>query len=289
MGYRGLNSFDEVVKCYNEITPIRGRTEDVRPLGQRRYTWNRIIKINDNKYILSDGQYTWWGEDIHEHVSPIMWERKEDGDYMTIRNNMEGSSAVSRYQFIGRYTPLGMSFDWYNQPGKHFVKYKDQAYYLPKYKAKFDYNNKQFAMEKDHKIVFKHVDGEFIRANDLQPMKTRRLDKDLDKAYTKKLTEMWEWMQIVLPILGDTMRESRSTYADEFGGSWWYWTKRTTPEQVREILNNEEHPKRMAFAVLSVMEIEAEKDGRFTPQADSFKKFRVLVRKIGDFYTRELA
>jgi hypothetical protein len=289
MGYRGLNSFDEVAKRYNEIKPIRGRKEDTRPLNERRYAWNRIIKVDDNKYILSDGHYTWWGQDTLETVSPIVWERKEDGDYMTIRNNMNDSSAVSRYQFISHYLPLGMSFDWYNISGKHFVKYKDQTHYLPKYKGTFDYNAKVLTIEKDNKLVFKHVDGEFIRANELQPMKTRRLDKDLDKEYNKKLMAMWEWMQIVLPVLGDTMYEGRTTYADSFGGSYWYWTKRTTPEEVREILNDEEHPKRMAFAVLASIEADAMRDKRFEPKTDSYKKLRMLVRRIGDFYKTELA
>ncbi len=289
MGYRGLNSFDEVAKRYSEIKPIRGRKEDTRPLNERRYAWNRIIKVDDNKYILSDGHYTWWGQDMLENVSPIIWERKEDGDYITIRNNMNDSSAVSRYQFISDYLPLGMSFDWYNVPGKHFVKYKDQEHYLPKYKGKFDYNNKTLTIEKDNKLVFKHVDGGFIRVNELQPIKTRRLDKDLDKEYSKKLIAMWEWMQVVLPILGETMYESRTTYADSFGGSYWYWTKRTTPEEIREILNDEEHPKRMALAVLASIEVDAMNDKRFEPKTDSYKKLRMLVRRVGDFYKTELA
>jgi hypothetical protein len=288
MGYRGLNSFDEVAKRYNEIKPIRGRKDDVRPLSERRYTWNRIIKVDDNKYILSDGHYTWWG-DVLDSVSPIIWERREDGDYMTIRNNMNDSSAVSRYQFISHYLPLGMSFDWYTKSGKHFVKYKDQEHYLPKYKCTFDYTTKELTIHKDNKLVFKHVDGEFIRANELQPMKTRRLDKALDKEYGAKLSAMWDWMQIVLPVLGETMYQDKMIYAEAFGGSYWYWTKRTTPEEVREILNDEEHPKRMAFAVLSALEIGAMHDKRFEPQVGLYQKMRMLVRRIGNFYKTELA
>lgn len=289
--YRGLNSFDEVAKKYNETKPIRGRKEDVRPIAERRYAWNRIIKLSDNKYALSDGYWAWWEDGlVTEQTAPIVWERKEDGDYITVRSHKHGGSAVSRYQFINTYLPAGMSFSW-GQSGKHFVHdhKKVTQYYLPKFKANIDYTTKTVVMLEDNKLVFKQTPEEMVRVGELVPMKTRRLDKDLDKEYDKKLRAMWEWMQVVLPILGETMYESKTTYADSFGGSYWYWTKRTTPEEVREILNDEEHPKRMAFAVLASIEVDAMRDKRFEPKGDSYKKLRTLVRRVGDFYKTELA
>ena len=50
--YKKLNSFDDVAKAYESIKPIQGARvkEDLRPLRERRYWWNRIMKINDNTY-----------------------------------------------------------------------------------------------------------------------------------------------------------------------------------------------------------------------------------------------
>jgi hypothetical protein len=59
--YVFYNSFDDVVSEYNKTVPIRGarKAEDLRPLGQRRKWWERIIKVNENTYVLDDGGWTW--------------------------------------------------------------------------------------------------------------------------------------------------------------------------------------------------------------------------------------
>jgi hypothetical protein len=289
MGYKGISSFDEMVKKYNDITPIRGKRAnlDLRPLGNRRYWWSRIIKVNDNKYVLTDGGWTGFVNGID--AAPIVWERKEDGDYLTIRDNMVGFNSITRYWFLDRWLPRDMRFSWY-QNGKHYVTYKDKEYYIAKFDADTNWQLRELKITKDHKIVFKHVGEDFVRANELMPMKTRALDKELDKEYTAKLATMWEWMLVVLPILGDSLKSSSLTdYADMFNRSYWYWKGGTTPEETRAILEDLEHPKRMAYAVMASFEIGAIKEGRFTPQADSFKKLRDVMRKTADMYKSKLA
>ena len=287
-----LSSFDEIAKKYNDTKPIRGRADDVRPIAQRRYAHNRIVKIGDNKYILSDGNWGWWNDDyVGEMTAPIVWERRDDGDYMTVRSHLIGSSSVSRYYFLQRYLPAGMGFEWC-QDGKHFVHdlKKVTKYYLPKFKATFDYNTRTMVMKEDNKLVFKYTPEGMMRVGEPVPMKTKRLDKELDKEYNGKLTAMYEWMRIVLPILGDTMNKSKTTYADAFGRSYWYWQSGTNPEEVRAILNDEEHPKRMAFAVLLAIDGGAMDGGseRFADNPNAYKAMRNIVRRIGDFYKVEM-
>ena len=292
-----FNTFDQVAKHYAETKPIRGRTEDIRPLGQRRYWWNRIHKVSDTKYLLMDGNWAYWGaggnnpEGTYQNVCPITWERKPDGDYITIRNNLNGGSSVSRYQFIDRYLPQGMRFDW-GSNGKHFVHQRNKdgtwkEFYLPKSQGSYDHNTKIFTSIKDNTLVFKDINPDgFERVSDLLPMQTRRIDKDLDRSYAPKVRELWDWMQIVLPVLGETLNSNRHEYAETLtGGGWYgYWTKQVGSEVVRGLLEDEQHDKRMAFAVCIANEMNALEQGRFQPKANSFKMFRDLVRKTGNFY-----
>lgn len=287
-----FSSFDDVAKKYNEAKPIRGRTEDVRPIAERRYPHNRIIKLSDNKYALNDGCWDYWENNpVTEQTTPILWERRNDGDYMTVRSHKQGAMSVSRYQFIHAYLPAGMSFSW-GKSGKHFVHdhKKVAQYYLPKFKADFDYNNKTIVMKEDNKLVFKYTPEGMVRVGELVPKKTRRLDKELDKEYHGKLTAMYEWMRIVLPVLGDTFKRSRSEYADIFGSSYWYWQNATKPEEVRAILDDIEHPKRVAFAVLLAFDSNATdtKGERFDDRPDTYKNMRNIVRRLGDFYKVEM-
>ena len=214
---QGLNSFDEVVMAYNTIKPIRGARahEDLRPLAERRYWWSRVWKISDTKYALLDGHWAWssaHGDSVREHTAPIVWERKEDGDYMTVRSHMNDGISVSRYTFLDRWLPKGMRFDWYTTTGKHFIKHTTDKgyheYYLPKFKGNMDWQNKIFTMLEDNKLVFKHTAGGFDRVGDLVPMQTRRINKDLDAIYKPKMKEMWEWMCVVLPVMGDSLGDA---------------------------------------------------------------------------------
>ena len=287
---QGLNSFDEVVMAYNMIKPIRGAraNEDLRPLAERRYWWNRVHKVSDNKYVLCDGHWAWSGMSSHadtlEQTAPIVWERKDDGDYITMRSHMNDGISVSRYTFLDRWLPKSMRFDWYTQTGKHFVKYDGKDYYLPKFRGTMDWQSKTFTMEQDNKLVFKHTAEGFERVGDLVPMQTRRIDKEVDQLYKPKMKEMWDWMCAVLPVMGESLGDAKSQYASDLTegrASYWYWERYIDKNLVREILDNPEHDKRMAFAGLLAYQADAINGGRFEPTKESWAKFRATIRKTG--------
>lgn len=298
MVYR-LSSFDEVAKAYNDIKPIRGSraNQDLRPLAQRRYWWNRVMKVNENKYLLLYCNWGWHSNvtpEFRELSAPIVWERKESGDYITIRNHMNDGISVSRYTFLAHHLPKDLFFHYEN--GKHFVRHHVNGvdHYLPKFKAKVDWQNGTIEMYEDNKIIFKH-DKElgFVRENGLQPYKTRRIDKQADAWLKPKLAELVEWMQIVLPILGGTLVAERSEYARKLthdrAYSFYSWQKYVRGSEIREILDNPEHENRMALAVCLANEVDAvDKEHRFEMKHDSLALMRKIVRKIADVYAVEL-
>ena len=284
-----FSSFDAIVKKYESIKPIRGRAEDTRPIAERRYAWKRVEKLNDNTYALDDGT-SWYNLPLTTEQKmacyPIVWERKEDGDYLTIHNHMNDNISVSRYAFLERYLPPEMRFHYEN--GKHYVRYAGVDHYLPKSKATFDWNNRTLDLYQECKIVFKHVDDKFIRANELQPFKTRRVDKEAEVEFKPKLKAYWDWMNAMLPVLGDTLRTNREEYARNLGLSAWWWKRSINPQLVKDIVENPEHEHRLNFAVLVAFEIEAVDNNRFDPKPDSFSKLLKLVRQVGNLYATEL-
>jgi hypothetical protein len=295
----GLSSFDEVVAKYEQTKPIRGgrASQDLRPLAERRYWWARVIKMSDNKYALCDGHWVWSNikdEKIIEQTCPILWERKEDGDYMTVRSHMNGGMSVSRYAFLDRWLPKGMRFDWL-QNGMHYVKYTTEKshheYYLPKFKGEFDWNARTFTMVEDNKLVFKHINDAFERVGDPVPLQTRRVDKELDVIYKPKMKEMWDWMCVVMPVMGDGLGDAKQEYASQITegkASYWYWTRYADKNLIREVLADPEHKHRMALAGLLAYEAEAISNGRFEPAKHSFAKFRQTLRKVAGLYAVEM-
>jgi predicted Rdx family selenoprotein len=134
-------SFDNVAKMYEDIKPLRGKrsNEDVRPIWARRYHWRRVAKINDNKYVLHDGDYK-VGRTFEEScdLAPITWERKADGDYMTVRNCHAPYYSMSRYAFLSNALPRTMWFSIDN--GKHYIVQGDKEHYLHRYNRETNVN-----------------------------------------------------------------------------------------------------------------------------------------------------
>jgi hypothetical protein len=290
-----LNSFDAVAKCYAEITPIRGKraSEDIRPIGNRKYTWNRIIKLDENTYVLNDGYWsgTYYGQTLHIKTAPIVWERRADGDYVKFHTHLNGNIGVSRYWFLRNYIPDGFEFDW-SHNGKHFIVYEGKEYYLPKSKATVDFVNKAVEFTNYCNLTFKcGTDGKFTRVGDKNLCPTIRLDKDLTKKYRPLIKEFWEYMQIMLPIFGQTLSQyqTRETYAKmlDDANNYWYWTKRVEGGLVRNILEDADHENRIALAVLCACEIDATENGRFYPSEKGLSKLNALFNRIGQFYKKE--
>jgi hypothetical protein len=147
--YTKFNSFAEVEAHYNSITPLRGADnvgKDIRPIGDRKRKWERIVKVSPNCYALSDGHhfgdevFTCWtyGAENYtptladmERYAPIVWRKKRDGtEEVTLRNGWGPHQHTGRYAFLYRHTPKGMWFR--NRNGKHFIQAAAQDFYLAK-------------------------------------------------------------------------------------------------------------------------------------------------------------
>jgi hypothetical protein len=153
--YSSYASFKEVEAAYN-TTPLRGSDnagKDIRPIGDRKRKWERIVKVSPNCYALSDGYHfgdeifgTYYHSDVYgaartttlkhmEQYAPIVWRKKRDGtEEVTLRNGWGVHSHNGRYQFLYRHTPKGMWFR--NRNGKHFIQNGSTDPYTAHYIAK---------------------------------------------------------------------------------------------------------------------------------------------------------
>ena len=159
----------------------------------------------------------------------------------------------------------------------------------PKMKVEANYQTHAFKIVDDRKIVFKQApDGTFTHVSELQPFKTKRVDKKLKDEYEPHMRAMWDWMQVVLPMLGETLHDQRNEYAQRLSSTnFWYWTNGLEPDVVRRLLTDEEHELRVAFAVCLANQVGAVENKRFEPKKDSYQKMRVMLRRIGDMYEND--
>jgi len=153
--YSSFESFDEVVAHYENTKPMGGSTnkgKDIRPIGDRKRKYERIVKISDNCYALSDGFH--FGDPVFswsllytkntnftpslndmEKYAPIVWRKSRDGtEQVKIRNGYGNGAHTGRYAFIYRHTPKGLRFIIDN--GKQYVA-KTMGTYSPSADGKY--------------------------------------------------------------------------------------------------------------------------------------------------------
>jgi len=146
--FTSFETFAEVAAMYERITPMRGQNlgKDIRPIGDRNRKHERIVKISDSCYALSDGWHygDYFGgywlynntsyiptlKDMERHA-PIVWRKKRDGTELVTFRNAHGEGAHNmRYAFLYRHTPLGIGFKVNN--GRQFLTVGGKDYYLAK-------------------------------------------------------------------------------------------------------------------------------------------------------------
>lgn len=145
-----FTTFADVASWYERTKPLRGAdnaAKDIRPIGDRKRKWERIVKIDDNCYTLSDGYhhgdehfgYYYRGEKYTPTLkdmafyAPIVWRKHKDGtETVTMRNGTGPGTHTGRYQFLYRHSPRNLWFR--NRNGKHFIEVRGsgQSYFLAK-------------------------------------------------------------------------------------------------------------------------------------------------------------
>lgn len=229
-----FNKFDEVAMWYEKVKPIVSknctRYDDVRPIGERRRKWERVIRVHENKYVLSDGNYGFmgWGGTRNpdtvkysQDMGPIVWERRQDGDYITITNHSVRSTSVTRYNFLYMHLPSAMRFH-YNQSGKHFVRVGAEEYFLPKSNVRVQYTNGhnfgEVVGEIQHLEFRVEPDGKFTRVGKPAVYISTCIDKDLKKQFKPVLDKVFTDCQLYAPMF-DLSWHGMQTYKKQIGES----------------------------------------------------------------------
>lgn len=221
-----LNSFDQVTALYDSIKPMRGKLkdQDVRPIGDRRRKWERIVKISDDCYLLFDGNgagdnIDFWTYSTPNQVSraemielaPVKWERDGADEYVTLRNGSGLNWTHSgRYDFLARTCPRSMGVAVTG--GKQFVHNRvfdgEDKHYLPKsaYFPNAKTNWGQYMdgpAEDDHVYLRFKRDGWniFKLVSPAFPEPTIRVDKERKAKWKPKLNALYEYACVMTPML----------------------------------------------------------------------------------------
>lgn len=315
-----LNSFDGIATLYNSIEPLRGKRKswDIRPLSKRAKWWDRIIKVDDSTYVLNDNYYAAnYGRKQHDlydslelllKVSPIIWRRKPDGDYIQVRSEFN-CGGISRYEFLNTYLPYKLRHQ-YNTSGQHWLcdTNTNERYLLLLGKLKFA--NDAIHEYEDKALEFKVLPNGFELVGEPHKKTVPIVNRELTQHYNPKIKELWEYARMILPVFGDTLLAQQGAKLDiimnkYLGASAWDWTRRIDKSAVRELLDNPETlaEERLAFCVVTAIHLDmyetlyerrevgngksylAVSGGRFAEDKNSYTRFKNFMHRVGGMKT----
>lgn len=324
-----FSTFDQVAKWYEDTKPVISKYHDagcdVRPIGERRRKWERIKKVNDNTYALCDGMYGWASAfvsgnnsltpeqmqryNIYETaLAPIVWTRREDGDYIRIRNHNHNNTSVSRYNFIKWYLPLGMAFR-YNQQGKHWLEVRVampetgligtyEKFPLPK--CRVTTGDWEVVNDDGRYLEFRvNGDGTFTRVSAPMNVKGNHVDKDLKKQWREHLESFYGYCAAIAPMM-DLSWDAKNEYRNQIAEwvkenlphrppvGWVRNTYSIPPEVVRGAVSQEDHPLRVAIAAYVISDIDGKKHVESQEDVRRIRaSYNRVMNRALDFYKTE--
>ena len=229
MSFENYSSFAEVEKLYNDVKPMGGKNKtgkDIRPLACRKRSWERIVKISKNCYVLEcrfgDVNLTKLYKEKRYTLltAPIVWRKHRDGtETVTISNGVGQGAHNSHYSFFDRFLPIGLVLKIQNgkqfivmssaknyEPPHHFTPIKEK-YYLAKRDVKMYPHHAKFNGRDDGAgLTFKRITGksryEFVSGGKPIPKAPRKIvNKKLKAEYKKYIEEFYNYAYAMKPIL----------------------------------------------------------------------------------------
>lgn len=265
-----FNTFDEVKNWYDAIVPVRGPQnagKDLRPIAERYRKFERIVKVDENCYALTDYYHcgdpeaTWMSavggvcypatvQDLADWA-PIVWRKQLDGsETITIRNAGRWNNSVhSRHRFINRFSPRKMHIT-NDRKGRHFVFVAGKRYYIPPTRGVrsvlYDFghlSNVTRGPDCGGTLTFLREGNSFALVGAPKPMPVVRADREARAALKPKIDEFLGWVHIVAPILFDPRDYKARSDAQTAMG--YHRKKLAKPEKIMEALQDPEHENRI--------------------------------------------
>lgn len=273
-----FNTFDEVARWYDLTKPVREKrhmyARDVRPIGERRYKDQRIVRISADCYVLSDGWH--FGDPLSSRYdyganytpkpadmirfAPIVWRREADGvETITVRNGGLGDNTVtSRHMFLRRHLPIGIQLRSISRTGRHTLRTAHGETFFPTGTAvpKVLYDvattkktpwTAKFTLTDDATVVFRREGTAFVLLSEPLPVPVPVVDREAKAPYAAAAREFRDWVLTVAPMLDFSWQPCRdattafNAWVDaEFGRG-----RSNETRAIRAVMRDPDHPQRV--------------------------------------------
>jgi hypothetical protein len=223
--YNGVKTdFNKAVKRYESIRPLQGKRKalDVRPSGQRDRAWERIVKVSDTEYYLTNSEYGYRDRQILEG-NPVDGERRA----ITLKQEGEVETIIIHKAWYSFTSPSVFYFYDYNLPqGMDMQKYRGSNYVrVLKEDGGFNY----YRVDKIDTTFYRPKGGTYWTPLTVYKEVRHKLNRTKTKAIREKLKTFTDYARVMLPLV-----EPKWNYSSVLDTHWESFVTLKNPNEIPE-------------------------------------------------------
>ena len=200
-------TFGKIAKRYEEIVPLRGKrkAQDIRPHGERARCWERIAKVNDQEYYLTNNAYSYYDKYGYTPSRAITFKRDDEGNETIIVHTPRqywGDKPEDRQKLMPKQLGVPSYFFFYNYnlpDGLGMHKYHNKNY-LEVQNSDNTNDTSFYILEKGDVVVTRQVGEKYFKPLIVHREVYRKLDRTKTKALREELKDFKEYVRIMLPL-----------------------------------------------------------------------------------------
>ena len=208
--YNGQHyDFNKIAQRYENTPPLRGKRKamDIRPHGDRARCHERIVKVNDNEYYLTNNAYRWYDQHGYSPCRAITFKRNDDGTELVVVHTPRqywGKELEDRERLLPRQIGVPSSFFFYscNLPeGMGMYKYHSKSYLQVKVEDGYSESAYRFyTLEKGDVHLTRQVGDKYFKPLIVHREVKRSLDRSKTKVLRSELKPFFEYVRVMTPL-----------------------------------------------------------------------------------------
>lgn len=210
----GRYDFDKIAQKYEDTAPIKGKKRghlNIRPNGERSRCWERIIKVSDEEYYLTNDAYRWYEcnpDDKHRRPHSRAITFKKYGNMETIilhtPRKMWGQNPGTELYPRDLGTPSKFYFYQYNLPtGIDMVKHYSKNYVALQVDGEpsdWTSHKAYYTLDKGDIHLVRQEGDKLFKPLIVHREVHRSLDRKKTKALREELKPFIDYVRVMLPL-----------------------------------------------------------------------------------------
>jgi hypothetical protein len=243
--------FNKIKQAYESIKPLRGKRSslDIRPHGERSRSHERIVRVSDTEYFLTNQAYAYWENRKDpdrnlEHNRAMTFSMVGDIEYLTVHtprqywgDNTKVPFAERKVFDTGGFTaPSNYYFYAYNLPqGVYMTKFGSKAYL--EVRSEDGKVGKCYTLMQGDVVLTRKQGENFFRPLVVHRETKRSIDRKQTKTIRQELEPFVNYVTVMLPLM--EYKHVLYAYKNPFNlNKWGKWDTNANPDEgYKDIVN----------------------------------------------------